>query len=122
MRRGIAIAFALVAAVPTAHAEPVAATPREITVTVGERDGIRLLSNDRRRWHWYWLRKPDARIAKADPPQMLPENDEAVNGLSGRTSVTVLGVRPGVTSGTVGYWNANRTRLFKTVRIRIVVQ
>ena len=117
MRRCLLIVLLGLIAVPAAHA-----TPREITVDVGERDGIRLLSNDRKGWHWYWLRRPDARIAKPDPPQMLPENDEAVNGLSGRTSVTVLGVRPGVTSGTVGYWNANRTRLFKTVRIRIVVQ
>lgn len=124
MRLRIAIPLVLVLAATLAApaaAKPEVGMPREIAVDVGENGGIRLLSDDRRGWHWYWLRRPDARIARPDPPQMLPENDEAVNGLSGRTSVTVTGVRAGVTSGVVGYWNRDRTRLMKTVRIRIVV-
>ena len=107
---------------PAALARPEVGTPRTITVDVGENSGLRLKSDDRRGWHWFWLKKPDASIARPDPPQMLPENDEAVNGLSGRTSVTVTGVKRGVTRGTVGYYNADRTRLLQTVRITITVR
>ena len=112
----------LLALAPAALARPVVGMPREINVSVGEDDGLRLKSDDRRGWHWFWLKKPDASIARPDPPQMLPENDEAVNGLSGRTSVTVTGIRPGVTHGTVGYFNRDHTRLMKTVRITITVR
>ena len=126
----MALRLALVAALlggivvlpTTAAARPEVGMPREIVTGVGEEDGIRLMSNAAKRWHWTWLRRPDATIVRADPPQMLPENDEAVNGLSGRTSVTVTGRRPGTTSGVVGYWNADESRLLKTVRIRIVVE
>ena len=112
----------LLALAPAALARPEVDTPREIAVDVGENGGLRLKSDDRRGGHWFWLKKPDASIARPDPPQMLPENDEAVNGVSGRTSVTVTGVKRGVTSGTVGYWNATHTRLMKTVRITITVR
>ena len=126
MSRPISFAIAvlaLAAALPTAAmARPEVGMPREIVTGVGEQDGIRLMSNAAKRWHWTWLRRPDATIVRADPPQMLPENDEAVNGLSGRTSVTVTGRKPGTTSGVVGYWNADESRLLKTVRIRIVVE
>lgn len=126
MARRLALAFALLAALgampAAAMARPEVGMPREIVTGVGEQDGIRLMSNAAKRWHWTWLRRPDAAIVRSDPPQMLPENDEAVNGLSGRTSVTVTGRRPGTTSGVVGYWNADESRLLKTVRIRIVVE
>ncbi len=118
----VTVLAAAAALAPTTQARPEVGMPREIVTGVGEQDGIRLMSNAAKRWHWTWLRRPSARIVRADPPQMLPENDEAVNGLSGRTSVTVTGRRPGTTSGVVGYWNADESRLLKTVRIRIVVE
>jgi hypothetical protein len=79
------------------------------------------MSNDLKRWHWAWIRKPKASIALALPPQMLPENDEAVNGLSGRTSIYVTGRSAGTTSGLLGYYKADKVTLMKTVVVRITV-
>lgn len=76
------------------------------------------MSNDLKRWHWVWLRKPRAAIATASPLQKLPENDEAVNGLSGRTSVYITGRARGQTSALLGYYSANQRTLFKTVVLR----
>jgi hypothetical protein len=106
----------------TAAAKPAVGTPRAIETAVGEQKGIRLLSNDAKGWHWTWLRKPSARIVVAHPTQRMPENDEAVNGLSGRTGVFVTGRVPGTTSALLGYVSADGSKVFKTVTLRIVVE
>ena len=106
----------------TATAKPQVGTPREIATSVGEQKGIRLLANDRKNWHWVWLRRPSSKIVIAHPTQRMPENDEAVNGLSGRTGVFVTGRAPGSTSGVLGYYSADESRLIKTVTLRITVQ
>ena len=106
----------------TATAKPQVGMPREIATSVGEQKGIRLLANDRRNWHWVWLRRPSSKIVIAHPTQRMPENDEAVNGLSGRTGVFVTGRAPGSTSGVLGYYSADESRLIKTVTLRISVQ
>ena len=106
----------------TATAKPQVGTPREIATSVGEQKGIRLLANDRKNWHWVWLRRPSSKIVIAHPTQRMPENDEAVNGLSGRTGVFVTGRAPGTTSGVLGYYSADESRLIKTVTLRITVQ
>ena len=106
----------------TATAKPQVGTPREIATSVGEQKGIRLLANDRKNWHWVWLRRPSSKIVIAHPTQRMPENDEAVNGLSGRTGVFVTGRAPGSTSGVLGYYSADESRLIKTVTLRISVQ
>ena len=105
-----------------AAAKPQVGAPREITTAIGEQKGIRLLSNDVKNWHWVWLRKPSAAIARAWPLERLPENDEAVNGLSGRTGVYVTGRAPGTTSALLGYTSADESKLFKTVVLHITVQ
>ncbi len=105
-----------------AAARPAVGAPRAITTSVGEQKGIRLLSNDRRGWHWVWLRKPSATIVVAHPLERLPENDEAVNGLAGRTGVFVTGRAPGTTAALLGYTSADESKLFKTVVLRITVQ
>ena len=105
-----------------ATAKPAVGAPREIATSVGEQKGIRLLTNDRRNWHWVWLRRPNATIVVAHAPERLPENEEAVNGLSGRTGVFVTGRSPGTTSGVLGYYSADESKLFKTVTLRITVQ
>jgi hypothetical protein len=105
-----------------ATAKPQVGMPREIATSVGEQKGIRLLANDRKNWHWVWLRRPSSKIVIVHPPERMPENDEAVNGLSGRTGVFVTGRTPGSTSGVLGYYSADESRLFKTVTLRITVQ
>ena len=52
---------------------------------------------------------------------MLPENDAAVNGLSGRPSIYVTGRSAGTTSGLLGYYKADKVTLMKTVVVRITV-
>ena len=106
----------------TATAKPQVGMPREIATSVGEQKGIRLLANDRKNWHWVWLRRPSSKIVIAHPTQRMPENDEAVNGLSGRTGVFVTGRAPGSTSGVLGYYSGDESRLIKTVTLRITVQ
>jgi hypothetical protein len=105
-----------------ATAKPQVGMPREIATSVGEQKGIRLLANDRKNWHWVWLRRPSSKIVIVHPPERMPENDEAVNGLSGRTGVFVTGRTPGSTSGLLGYFSADESRLLKTVTLRITVQ
>lgn len=105
-----------------AAAKPEIGLPRTIEAAVGETKGLRLMSNDLKRWHWVWLRKPRAAIATALPLQKLPENDEAVNGLAGRTSVYITGRGRGQTSALLGYYSANGQTLFKTVVLRITIQ
>jgi len=117
----LALVLASSANTAMAAAKPEVGLPRTIVTTVGETKGLRLMSNDRKQWHWFWLRKPKASIALALPPQMLPENDEAVNGLAGRTSIYVTGRSAGTTSGLLGYFTADKQRLLKTVFIRITV-
>jgi len=112
---------ALGAAPAIADAKPTVGMPRTIVTTVGETKGLRLISNDLKHLHWFWLRKPKASIALALPTEMLPENDEAVNGLSGRTGVYVTGRSAGTTSAMLGYFTADKQRLLKTVLIRITV-
>jgi hypothetical protein len=102
--------------------KPQVGMPREIATSVGEQKGIRLLANDRKNWHWVWLRRPSSKIVIVHPPERMPENDEAVNGLSGRTGVFVTGRTPGSTSGLLGYFSADESRLLKTVTLRITVQ
>ena len=104
-----------------AAAKPEVGLPRTIEAQVGETKGLRLMSNDRKHLHWFWLRKPKAAIALALPTEMLPENDEAVNGLSGRTGVYVTGRSTGTTSALLGYFTADKQRLLKTVFVRITV-
>jgi hypothetical protein len=106
----------------TATAKPAVGVPREITTNVGEQKGVRLLTNDRRNWHWVWLRRPSSKIVVAHAPERLPENEEAVNGLSGRTGVFVTGRSAGTTSGVLGYYSADESKLFKTVTLRIIVK
>jgi hypothetical protein len=105
-----------------ATAKPQVGMPREIATSVGEQKGIRLLANDRKNWHWVWLRRPSSKIVIVHPPERMPENDEAVNGLSGRTGVFVTGRTPGSTPGLLGYFSADESRLLKTVTLRITVQ
>jgi hypothetical protein len=109
-------------AATSALAKPAVGAPRTIATHVGEQKGIRLLSNDARNWHWVWLRKPNAKISLALPLERLPENDEAVNGLSGRTGVYVTGRAPGTTTALLGYTSADESKLFKTVVLHITVQ
>ncbi|MEI6689674.1 MAG: hypothetical protein WCN97_10005 [Thermoleophilia bacterium] len=106
----------------TATAKPAVGVPREIVTKVGEQKGIRLLTNDRRNWHWVWVRRPSSKIVVAHAPERLPENEEAVNGLAGRTGIFVTGRSPGSTSGVVGYYSADESKLFKTVTLRITVK
>lgn len=113
---------ALMCGAVSAAAKPAVGAPRAITTEVGEQKGIRLLSNDAKGWHWVWLRKPSARVVIAHPTQRLPENDEAVNGLSGRTGVYVTGRVSGRTSALLGYVSADGSKVFKTVALRIVVE
>ena len=117
----LALALASGPATAVAAAKPEVGLPRTIVTSIGETKGLRLMSNDRKQWHWFWLRKPKASIALALPPQMLPENDEAVNGLAGRTSIYVTGRSAGTTSGLLGYFTADKQRLLKTVLIRVTV-
>ena len=117
----LALALAGGPATAMAAAKPEVGLPRTIEADVGETKGLRLMSNDLKRWHWVWIRKPKASIALALPPQMLPENDEAVNGLSGRTSIYVTGRSAGTTSGLLGYYKADKVTLMKTVVVRITV-
>ena len=105
-----------------ATAKPQVGMPREIETSIGEQKGIRLLANDRKGWHWVWLRRPSSKIVIAHPTQRMPENDEAVNGLSGRTGAFVTGRAPGSTSGLLGYVSADASKLFKTVVLRITVR
>ncbi|MGI9187764.1 MAG: hypothetical protein ACR2J9_09690 [Gaiellales bacterium] len=105
-----------------ANAKPEVGAPREIVTSIGEQKGIRLLTNDRRNWHWLWLRRPSSKVVVAHPPERLPENDEAVNGTSGRTGVFVTGRAPGTTSAVLGYYSADESRLLKTVALQIVVK
>lgn len=110
---------ALLPAVASAKTE--IGPPREIATTVGEAKSLRLMSNAAKDLHWVWLRKPNSAIAKPYPPEMLPENDEAVNGLSGRTAITVRGVKPGTTSAKLGYFTRDGKTLLKTVVVRVIV-
>ncbi len=103
----LALALAGGPATAMAAAKPEVGLPRTIEADVGETKGLRLMSNDRKGWHWVWLRKPRAAIAIALPLQKLPENDEAVNGLAGRTSVYITGRGRGQTSALLGYYSAN---------------
>jgi hypothetical protein len=114
--------LALGLAAGAAHGKPAIGAPRSIDTSVGEQKGIRLLSNDARSWHWVWLRRPKSTIAQALPLERLPENDEAVNGLSGRTGVYVTGRSPGTTTALLGYMNADESKLFKTVVLHVTVQ
>jgi hypothetical protein len=104
------------------QAKPTVGAPRTLDTAVGEQKGIRLLSDDARGRHWIWLRQPSRRIVVAHVPQRLPENEEAVNGLPGRTGVYVTGRRVGTTTGLLGYVSRDGSRLLKTVLLRIVVQ
>jgi hypothetical protein len=118
----LALALAGGPATAMAAAKPEVGLPRTIEADVGETKGLRLMSNDRKGWHWVWLRKPRAAIAIALPLQKLPENDEAVNGLAGRTSVYITGRGRGQTSALLGYYSANGKTLFKTVVLRVTIQ
>ena len=118
----LALALASGPATALAATKPEVGLPRTIEAEVGETKGLRLMSNDLKRWHWVWLRKPRAAIAIALPLQKLPENDEAVNGLAGRTSVYITGRGRGKTSALLGYYSANGRTLFKTVVLHITVQ
>ena len=118
----LALALAGGPATALAAAKPEVGLPRTLEADVGETKGLRLMSNDLKRWHWVWLRKPRAAIAIALPLQKLPENDEAVNGLAGRTSVYITGRGRGKTSALLGYYSANGRTLLKTVVLRITVQ
>lgn len=119
---GLVVALSLTVGSSLASAKPETGAPRELETSIGEQKGIRLLTNDRRNWHWVWLRRPSSKIVVVHAPQRLPENDEAVNGLSGRTGVYVTGRAPGSTSGLLGYYTADESRLLKTVVLRITVE
>lgn len=118
----VALALTGGPAAALAAAKPEIGLPRTIEANVGETKGLRLMSNDLKRWHWVWLRKPRAAIAIALPLQKLPENDEAVNGLAGRTSVYITGRGRGKSSALLGYYSANGRTLLKTVVLHITVQ
>ena len=115
------ILLGLGAGASTVQAKPTVGAPRTLDTEVGEQKGIRLLSDDARGRHWVWLRQPSRRIVVAHVPQRLPENEEAVNGLPGRTGVYVTGRRVGTTTGLLGYVSRDGSRLLKTVLLRIVV-
>jgi hypothetical protein len=117
----LALALTVGPATAMATGKPEIGLPRTIDAQVGETKGLRLMSNDRKHLHWFWLRKPKAAIALALPTEMLPENDEAVNGLSGRTGVYVTGRSTGTTSALLGYFTADKQRLLKTVVLHITI-
>lgn len=111
--------LALGADVP-AGAAPATLTPRQITVAVGEERGFMVLSNARTGHRWRWIAKPDASIARPLPVQQIPMND-IVNGPPGRMTVYVVGVAPGETRGTVGYFAPGADAPTKRIQVRIAV-
>jgi len=119
---GLLAALAIAASAPAAFAKPAVGTPRTIEAKVGQEGILRLMSNALKGEHWIWLKKPKAPIAFANPPEQLPENDEAVNGLAGRTAVSVRGRRPGRTTGLIGYYTRHQRTLIKTVALTIIVR
>ncbi|MGI9117247.1 MAG: hypothetical protein ACR2JV_06395 [Gaiellales bacterium] len=118
----LCLVVAVGVAAPAALAAPERGLPRTIETTVGEEGILRLMSNARKAEHWVWLRKPDARIVKINPPEQLPENDEAVNGLAGRTAISVRGRRVGTTTALIGYVTRHQKTLLRTVALTIVVR
>jgi hypothetical protein len=119
---GLIASLALMAGSAVASAKPEVGAPRELQTSIGEQKGIRLLTNDRLNRHWLWIKRPSSKIVVVHPPERLPENDEAVNGLSGRTGVFVTGRAAGSTSALLGYYSADESKLFKTVTLRITVK